>query len=68
MFTPRKSISEQIGMMFIFSHIRYIGKNPLWCNIVLGFVNLMLLVVLPLLLIMVMAEVVWFLGPPKLPT
>ena len=45
-YFPRKLISALTGMMRVFSHIRIIGNNPPWWNLVLGIINLLIMVVL----------------------
>ena len=54
----RKFILTQTGMMGCSGHLRYIGHNNTWCNIGVGIVHLVILVVLHLVFVMVMVKVV----------
>ena len=59
-----KLILAHTGMMGGFGHISVISNHPLWCQIVLRIIQLVLLLVIHLVLLMVMFQVILVLGPP----
>ena len=64
---PKKLIPAQTGMMGCFDNLLVTSQHPLWCNIGLYIIHLVLLVVIQLLLVLVMVKVVWVRIPPTFP-
>ena len=61
---PKKLVLEDTGMMDGFIHIRALAQHPMWNNIKVGVIWLVLWLVLHLMFLMFLVMVVWVLGPP----
>ena len=60
----RKITLAETGMMGFSVNLRVLEHHPMWNNILLWVINVVLLMVLHLFSVMEMVNMVWFLGPP----
>ena len=51
-----------------FSHLIVIAQYPLWCQLVVGIIQLVIMFILHLMLLISVVKVVWVLGPPTFPS